>query len=258
VATALPRWYYALHRSMSARLKETSTQREGGNAIADTLRRAFAGEAGLAGWGSWAFSALLLLSLLVCAFNLYAVARQTPQNSDSVQGFLEAQSILHGNLLLSGWRLSSDNYLFTDTPFFVAYQILFGHRMEALAAIPWIIYVLVLILIACVAGSIRSLKLSRRNIVALATIVLLVGVPVLRTPSPDPLAPSAPLFLADFHAATILFSLVSLILLAVLARARNMLDRPLLATAVALSCVMAVASDPFAVMFRLGRRSSCC
>ena len=235
---------------MSAQLEQTSTEHESRNALAETLRRAFAREAGVAGWGARVFSALVLLSLLVCAFHAYAVARQTPQNSNSVQGFMEAQSILHGNVLLSGWRLSSDNYLFTDTPFFVAYQILFGHRVEALAAVPWIIYVL--ILIACLTASIRSLKLSRHNVVALATIVLLVGLPASRAPSPDPLAPSAPLFLADFHAASILFSLVSLILLAGLARAQNILDRPLLAATVSVSCVMAVGSDPFAVIFAFG------
>ena len=247
IATAL---IQARHRPMSAQLEEASTANEGRNALADAFRRTFAREAGVAGWGAWVFSALLLLSLLVCAFHVYAVSRQTPQNSDSVQGFMEAQSILHGNLLLSGWYLSSDNYLFTDTPFFVAYQILFGHRMDALATVPSIIYVLTLV--ACLAASIRSFKLSRHNVLAMATIVLLIGVPALRAPSPDPLAPSAPLLLPDFHAATILYSLVSLILLAKLAQASNILDRPLLTLGVGLSCIIAVGSDPFAVIFAFG------
>jgi len=235
---------------MSAQLEQTSTEREGRNALAELIRRASARETALVGWGARVFSALLLLSLLVCALHVYAVARQTPQNSDSVQGFLEAQSILHGNPFLSGWRLTSDNYLFTDAPFFVAYQILFGHRVEALAAVPSIIYVL--ILIACLAGSVRSFKLSRHNVVALATVVLLIGLPASRAPSADPLAPSAPLFLADFHAASILFSLVSLILLARLAQAPNILDRPLLASTVAFSCILAVGSDPLTVIFAFG------
>ena len=38
---------------------------------------------------------------------------------------MEAQSILHGNLLLSGWSLSGDNYVFTDTPFFVRLRVAF-------------------------------------------------------------------------------------------------------------------------------------
>jgi hypothetical protein len=53
-----------------------------------------------------------------------------------------------------------------------------------------------LILVAALAASIRSLKLSLRNLVALATVVLLIGLPALRAPSPDPLAPAAPLFMA--------------------------------------------------------------
>jgi hypothetical protein len=98
---------------------------------------------------SAAFALALLLCLAGCAFNICAIARQTSQNSDSVQGFLEAQSILHGNLLLHGWSLSRDNYIFTDAPFFVVYEWLFKARPEALAVVPSVIYVL--IVVACLA-----------------------------------------------------------------------------------------------------------
>ncbi len=82
--------------------------------------------------------------------------------------------------------------------------------------------------------------------------MLLVGLPSLRTPSTDPLAPAAPLFLSNFHAASVLFSLVAFILLAVLARAASIRDRPLVASFLALVCFMAVASDPFTVVFAFG------
>jgi hypothetical protein len=200
--------------------------------------------------GSWVFLAIVLLCLLGSAFDVYMIARQTWQNSDSVQGFLEAKSILQGNILLNGWHLTRDNYVFTDAPFFIAYELLFGARSEALAVVPSVIYVL--IVVACLAASLRSLKLSRHNVVALATVVLLVGLPSLRTPSTDPLAPAAPLLLADFHAASILFSLVGLILLAVLARGADIRDRPFVASALALICFMAVASDPFTVVIAFG------
>ena len=199
---------------------------------------------------SAAFALALLLGLAGCAFNIYAIARQTSQNSDSVQGFLEAQSILHGNLLLNGWHLTRDNYVFTDAPFFVVYEWLFNARPEALAVIPCVIYVL--IIVACLAASISSLKPTRRNFVALAVIVLLVGVPSLRSPSTDPLAPTAPLFLANFHAGSILFALVALILLTLLARAANIRDRPIAASMLAVACFMAVASDPFTLVFAFG------
>ena len=218
--------------------------------VNSTLRRSFARDSSLAGSGSTAFSLLVLLCLLVCAVGVYAVAKQTPQNSDSVQGFMEAQSILHGNLLLSGWHLTNDNYVFTDTPFFVAYEWLFGARVDALMVAPTVIYML--ILVASLAASVRSLKPTRHNMLALATIVLLIGLPALRAPSADPLAPSSPLFLADFHAASILFSLVALILLSRLARAANIRSHPFLASILALTCVMAVASDPFTLFFAFG------
>lgn len=218
--------------------------------VSGLFRQSFDHASDLISLGSKVFSLILLLCLVACAFDVYAVASQTWQNSDSVQGFFEAQSILHGNLLLSGWRLSRDNYIFTDTPFFVAYEWLFGARPEALAVVPSVIYVL--IVAACLVASVSSLKLSRHNVVALATVVLLVGLPSLRVPSGDPFAPAAPLFLADFHAASILFSLVALILLVVLARAANIRDRPVVASILALVCLMAVASDPFTVVFAFG------
>ena len=52
--------------------------------VNSTLRRSFARDLSLAGSGSTAFSLLVLLCLLVCAVGVYAVAKQTPQNSDSV------------------------------------------------------------------------------------------------------------------------------------------------------------------------------
>ena len=82
--------------------------------------------------------------------------------------------------------------------------------------------------------------------------MLLVGVPSLRSPSTDPLAPTAPLFLANFHAGSILFALVALILLTPLARAANVRDRPLAASMLAVACFMAVASDPFTLVFAFG------
>ena len=215
-----------------------------------TLRRLFARDLSLAGSGSTAFSLLVLLCLLVCAVGVYEVAKQTPQNTDSVQGFIEAQSILHGNLLLSGWSLSGDNYVFTDTPFFVAYEWLFGFRTDALMVAPTVIYML--ILVASLAASVRSLKPTRHNMLALATIVLLIGLPALRAPSADPLAPSSPLFLADFHAASILFSLVALILVSRLAEAASIRSRPYLASMLVLTCAVAVASDPFTLYFAFG------
>jgi hypothetical protein len=287
VASSIQSWYYAGSDNRKSTLKKASTNRETARPttweirniaamvawtarsithapqssvwraarvqpqqVNSTIREPFVRDSILAGSGSTAFSLLVLLCLLVCAVGVYAVAKQTPQNSDSVQGFMEAQSILNGNLLLSGWHLTNDNYVFTDTPFFVAYEWLFGARMDALMVVPTVIYML--ILLASLGASVRSLKPTHHNMVALATIVLLIGLPTLRLPSADPLAPSSPLFLADFHAASILFALVALILLSRLARAVSIGSRPFLASILALTCVMAVMSDPYTLFFAFG------
>ena len=204
----------------------------------------------LINFGSAIFSLIIFLSLVSCSLNIYAVVRQTWQTSDSVQSFLEAQSILHGNFLLSGWRLSSDNYIFTDTLFFVVYEWLFGARPEALIVVPSAIYVL--ITLTCLAASLRSLKPSRHNIAALAAIILLVGLPSLRPPSIHLFSPAAPILLADHHAASILFSLVALMLLAVLARAGRIRDHWGVASMLVLVWVATLASDPFTLVFAFG------
>ena len=204
----------------------------------------------LINFGSAIFSLIIFLSLVSCSLNIYAVVRQTWQTSDSVQSFLEAQSILHGNFLLSGWRLSSDNYIFTDTLFFVVYEWLFGARPEALIVVPSAIYFL--ITLTCLAASLRSLKPSRHNIAALAAIILLVGLPSLRPPSIHLFSPAAPILLADHHAASILFSLVALMLLAVLARAGRIRDHWGVASMLVLVWVATLASDPFTLVFAFG------
>jgi len=217
---------------------------------ATLFRYPFADASGPANIRSAIFSVVVLSCLVLCGLNIYGVAKQTWQTSDSVQSFLEAQSILHRNFLLSGWRLSSDSYIFTDTPFFVIYERLFGARPEALIVVPSIIYVL--IIAACLAASLRSLKPSRHNIAALATIVLLVGLPSLRPPSIHLFSPATPILLADHHAASILFSLVALMLLAVLARAGRIRDRWGVASMLVLVWAATLASDPFTLFFAFG------
>ena len=151
---------------------------------------------------------------------------------------------------MAGWHVSTDSYIFTDTIFFVVYEWIFGPGPEALIVLPSVTYVL--IVLACLAASFRSLKPSRRNMAALAAIVLLVGLPSLRDPSIHLFAPAAPLLLPDHHAASILFSLIALILLAVLARAERIRDRWGAASVLVLVWAATLGSDPFALVFAFG------
>jgi hypothetical protein len=204
-----------------------------------TTPRSLVANLGRAHLGSGLFAMALLLSIGVCAFDVYALAIHTPQNSDAVQSFLGAQSVLNGNVLLSGWHLTNDNFIFTDLPFFVAAQWLFGAWPGSLAVVPAFIYVLTLG--ASLAASLSSLRLSRRNVIALATIILLIGLPAAGA--------YLPMLLADTHAASILFSLVAFLLLAALAKAEHIRDRPLAALALAVMTYAAAASDLFTVFF---------
>ena len=185
------------------------------------------------------FALVLLLSIGVSAFDIYALAIHTPQNSDTVQSFLGAQSVLNGNVLLSGWHLTNDNFIFTDLPFFVAARWRFGAWPGSLAVVPAFIYIL--ILGASLAASLSSLRLSRRNVIALATIILLIGLPAAGA--------YLPMLLADTHAASILFSLIAFLLLAAMAKEEHIHDRPLVALALVVITYAAAASDLFTVFF---------
>ena len=185
------------------------------------------------------FALALLVSIGVSAFDIYVLANHTPQNSDAVQSFLEARSVLNGNVLLSGWHLARDNFIFTDLPFFVVTRWLFGSWPGSLAATPALIYVL--ILGAALAASLNSLRPSPRNVIALATVILLMGLPAA--------GPYLPMLLADTHAASILFSLVAFLLLAALARAERIRERSLTAVVLAVTTYAAAASDLFTVFF---------
>jgi len=189
-----------------------------------------------------AMPALVLACCAVSALAVFTVARQMPQNSDTVPSFLAAQSILQGNFLLAGWHFPRDNNLFTYTLPFAAFEAVFGSRTIALAAVPALAYAL--IVAACLAASLRSLRWSRDNVISLATILLLVGLP--------PFGIFLPLLVPQCRGPSILFSLVSLILLGGIAKSGPMQDRPLRVFAFAILAVTAVASDPFAIAFAFG------
>jgi hypothetical protein len=204
-----------------------------------TTPRPLVANLGRARLGSGLFAMALLLSIGVSAFDVYALAIHTPQNSDAVQSFLEAPSVLDGDVLLSGWHLTNDNFIFTDLPFFVAARWLFGAWPGSLAVVPAFIYVL--IIGASLAASLSSLRLSRRNVIALTTIILLIGLPAAGA--------YLPMLLADHHAASILFSLVAFLLLAALARTEHIRERPLAVLALVVMTYAAAASDLFTLFF---------
>ena len=185
---------------------------------------------------------LLLACCAASALAAFMAAGQISQTSDTVQSFLAAQSILHGNLLLAGWHFTIDDFFFSDTLPFAAFEGVFGSRIIALVVIPTLVYAL--IVAACLAASLRSLRWSRDNFASVATILLLIGLP--------PFGIFVPLLLADFHGGSILFALVALLLLSGITKSSPIQYRQLRVFAFAVLTIAAVSSDPFALVFAFG------
>ncbi|HGG8763397.1 TPA: hypothetical protein ACJJXG_004811, partial [Enterobacter hormaechei subsp. hoffmannii] len=56
----------------------------------------------------WAF----IFTILSVVYSL--IAKNTLPNSDVISSFREARDILNGNILLSGWKLSTVSFYFTE------------------------------------------------------------------------------------------------------------------------------------------------
>ncbi|MCL2544285.1 MAG: hypothetical protein FWE77_00040 [Clostridia bacterium] len=79
---------------------------------------------------------IVFFSALMLAFALYSYglfARQ-PIDSDYASLVLEANDILGGNLLLSGWTLTGISFIASDMPFFVLGSAFFGISIESYLA----------------------------------------------------------------------------------------------------------------------------
>jgi hypothetical protein len=105
------------------------------------------------------------------------VARAYPVSSDDATGVLEAVSVLRGNILLSGWSLSSASFAFTDLPFYVAGVALLGQSPGLLRSVPAVIYSVVVVFAVLLARGSRSTG-SRPALGAAAALVIL-GLPAL-------------------------------------------------------------------------------
>lgn len=185
------------------------------------------------------FLLLAALCLGGCLLGIVAAARAAPQSSDTVPSFLAAQDILRGNLLLSGWHLPVDSFIFADTLFFVVVLAVFGAKLATLVAIPAATYGLILVVALMAAW--RKAPPYVDNLVALAVIILLAGLPAGDA--------YVSILVPDTHSIPILLSLVALILMALLARAPRVRDRPLLAAWFLVISIAVLGSDPFALIF---------
>lgn len=185
--------------------------------------------------------ALIVVCLGASAFVAFAVAKQMAQNSDNVQSFLAAQSVLHGNVMLSGWHLARDDFFFTDTLPMAAMESLFGFRHMLIAVFPAVVYVLTVA--ASIAAALAPARSPAQRLAGLAAIVIFIGLPSIDV--------SLPLLQADAHGASILFSLVALMSLAALAEGQTRRQLPIGLAFIVLTSAT-VASDPYTLIFAFG------
>ena len=189
----------------------------------------------------WFWPLVSAICIIACAASTLAALRQLPLGADMLQSFLTAQSILKGNVLLAGWHLASDNFVFDETLPMAVIEAVFGRHVSVLTGFSVMIYVL--LMAACIAGSVRAGKSFRANAISLATIVLLSSTlrPVVDLPMLQP----------GIHGMSIVASLFSLMLLAALTRP-DWRHRRLTACGFAVLSIAAIGSDPLTIIFAFG------
>ena len=160
-----------------------------------------------------------------------------PPTSDEILDILQGIDFLHGNVLLSGWYLTIDNFCLTELPSYILWLAVFGkNSLACYFVIPSIEYLFIVILALFL--SMRSINLNYRNILALSFIFLLIGTP------PD----NSPAFIAVCHIMDISFSLFSLALLTIITK-KSFKNCRFIAFSFFVISSMNVFSDPMVISY---------
>lgn len=144
---------------------------------------------------------VLIFVGLVVLFN--ALSWTVITHSDDAITVIASKSVINGNILLNGWILPADSYIFTDMPFFVVGILLIGFSPSLMHIVPAVTYALIIIIGAYVAS--QNIESSKKWFVKASTIIALSVI----------IGPwNAWLYLhSPAHIGTVLFILISLLLL---------------------------------------------
>ncbi len=104
-----------------------------------------------AGRQRWAWIGGTILAAAVLTFCYLRIAGATQVTSDGAGLVLEAQSILHGNVLLHGWWASDVTFYTTEMPEYVLVTFFAGLRPEVVHICSAVTYTLLVLLAAYVA-----------------------------------------------------------------------------------------------------------
>ncbi len=178
---------------------------------------------------------IVALALFYAAFWPKLAMRAT---SDQATAVLRAQDVLHGNLLLHDWYLSTDNMLFTDVYPTAAAILLVGKSPLVMELAPTLIFVALLLSLVWVAQSETNREASPITLLVLLTAVAVV-----------PLRHNAPLLLSGpDHVGTLTMMLLAMGLLQPMTAQANCSNRGSLLRLLAAAIItfLAVFSDPAA------------
>lgn len=162
-----------------------------------------------------------------------------PITSDQSSILLEANSFRHGNLLLHGWVLPADNFLFSSIPIYALAISVFGISDRVFHIVPPLFYGIFTALMVWHARY-QEEKAPRRRVITVLVLLLLLF------PSCAGLYPALTVIFIE-HVATLIGILLAWLLLRLMRSQSSTRHRTILA--VVAGCVLALttASDPFAL-----------
>ncbi len=179
-------------------------------------------------------SVIILGGLLFASYLL--ISRIVVYNSDDASILLEAQSMLHGNYLLQGWYMPTDNFLTIDIPLY-ALGLKLGFPLVALLRIvPSLLYTSVIL---CSGYLVSTLLPHEQRLWSWLALLGILAFP--------PLYMVQLLLVGPIHVGTLLFALIALIAYRHFLRGAG---RKWFAFAVLqFLLLLAVVGDPFVLVF---------
>jgi hypothetical protein len=181
--------------------------------------------------------ALFLLTLIICLTCDFYIARAQLPNADFTQNYREIFAIRDGNILLKNWVLTSDNFYFTDLPFYLLPSLFLGTSFAIIYVGPFLIFASLLITSLLIAS--RAIPQANARLLSLFTILFLFGIPF----SPCTVF----LLTGAIHNGAILFSLLAVLVAQPALMGQNFNKLRLIPFGLIIFAV--TASDPLACSF---------
>ncbi|MDX5929617.1 hypothetical protein [Acidiphilium acidophilum] len=121
---------------------------------------------------TYVFSIFFLILLSLFYFHIFLFY---PKDSDDANALLIGQNLFSGNWYLSGWWIAPDNFITSDEIVYGALLKIFGFRPAILAAVPAILWALLLLLSGWLALNRRGYTSAWR----LLPVAIILGFPML-------------------------------------------------------------------------------